>query len=75
MQEQSNTEGGKGSKANKQCIHSKIVQYILNQNWNQSDPDLYPETQRNILAMGLILNSKSDLYQFCSSVSVLQKQP
>ena len=44
--------------------------YVLNQNWNQSDPDLYPETQRNFLATGLIPNCKSDLYQFCSSVSV-----
>ena len=49
--------------------------YVLNQNWNQSDPDLYPETQRNFLAMGPIPNCKSYLYQFCSSVSVLQKQP
>ena len=39
--------------------------YVLNQNWNQSDPDLYPETQPNFLATGLILNSKLDLYQFC----------
>ena len=38
--------------------------YVLNQNWNQSDPDLYPETQRNFLATGLILNCKSYLYQF-----------
>ena len=49
--------------------------YVLNQNWNQSDPDLYPETQQNFLATGLIPNCKSDLYQFCSSVSVQQKQP
>ena len=28
--------------------------YVLNQNWNQSDPDLYPETQPNSLAMSLI---------------------
>ena len=49
--------------------------YVLNQKWNQSDPDLYPETQQNFLAMGLIPNCKSDLYQFCSSVSVQQKQP
>ena len=49
--------------------------YVLNQKWNQSDPDLYPETQRNFLATGLIPNCKSDLYQFCSSVSVQQKQP
>ena len=49
--------------------------YVLNQKWNQSDPDLYPETQQNFLATGLIPNCKSDLYQFCSSVSVQQKQP
>jgi len=45
----------------------------LNQNWNQSDPDLYPETQRNFLATGLILNCKLYLHQFCSSVSDLQE--
>ena len=38
----------------------------------KSYPDLYPETQRNILAMGLIPNCKSDLYQFCSSVTTLR---
>ena len=41
--------------------------YVLNQNWNQSDPDLYPEMQLNFLAMGLILNCKSDLCQLCIS--------
>ena len=38
--------------------------YVLNQNLNQSDPDLNPETQRNFLATGLIPNCKSYLYQF-----------
>ena len=38
--------------------------YVLNENWNQSDPDLYPEMQLNFLAMGLIPNRKLDLYQF-----------
>ena len=48
---------------NMSCItYSKIV--LLNQNWNQSDPDLYPETQQNFLATGLIPNCESDLYQF-----------
>jgi len=49
--------------------------YVLNLNWSQSDPDLYPEMQCNFLATGLTLNCKSHLYQFCSSVSVLQKRP
>ena len=40
--------------------------------WNRSDPDLYPETQQNFLATGLIPICKSYLYQFCSSVSFLQ---
>ena len=40
--------------------------YILNQNWNQSDSDLYSETQRNLFATGLIPNCKSYL-QLCIS--------
>ena len=42
----------------------EVVRQQRKQKLNQSDPDLYPETQRNILAMGLIPNCKSDLYQF-----------
>ena len=45
----------------------------MNHNWNQSDPHLYPETQWNILLTGS--NCKSDLFLFCSSVSVLQNSP
>ena len=41
------------------------ISYVLNQNWNQSDPDLYPETQQNFLAT----NCKSNLYP------VLQNSP
>ena len=34
--------------------------YVMNQNRNQSDTDLYPEMQQNIiLATGVTLNSKS----------------
>ena len=63
--------GSGESEQGARCYTAKS--YVLNQNWNQSDPDLYPETQRNFLATGLILNCKSYLYQFCSSVSDLQE--
>ena len=45
-------------------VHSKILLSVLNQNWNQSDPGLYPEMQLNLLALGLIPNCKSDKVRF-----------
>ena len=49
--------------------------YDLNQKWNQSDPDLYPETQQNFLATGLIPNCKSDLYQFAALYQFSKNSP